>query len=183
MEARMPHPTPNRQGIRLATTRDTLACASHRGSTSQRLPAATSPRTEATSRQQRPAPTFEIFCWPGNEYAVRDLRHQAGAFLRDNRWPGRVDDAVEIVSELVTNALVHTHGSALLHLVLDPSLRLRIAVTDRLPVAVAPMRPEWDSEAPHGWGLGIVSALADHFRCHVFAWGKTVIAELEPGQR
>lgn len=65
-----------------------------------------------------------------------------------------------VLSELVTNALVHTGGPVQVRLT-------RRGGTVRLDVAdssCAPARPgalDLDTDAPHGWGLTIAEALAD----------------------
>jgi anti-sigma regulatory factor (Ser/Thr protein kinase) len=69
----------------------------------------------------------------------------------------RRDDAALMVSEIVTNALMHGTGTISLRIDVEPDA-LRIAVSDQGEVAVEP------SPAPGahgGWGLRIVEQLAD----------------------
>ncbi|MFH8617512.1 SpoIIE family protein phosphatase [Streptomyces sp. NPDC017979] len=87
-----------------------------------------------------------------------------------------VDTAQLIVSELVTNAVLHTRGQVRLDLTLT-GRRLRIAVNDSSPRA--PVRSTaLDLDATGGRGLVIVQALATAYGSVPFAGGKQVWAEL-----
>jgi anti-sigma regulatory factor (Ser/Thr protein kinase) len=87
-----------------------------------------------------------------------------------------IDDARLLISELVTNAVVHT-GSPFSVSIRSRSSKLRVSVNDRsgaLPVT--------DGRSPHaptgGRGLRIVGALADDWGVASTQAGKTVWAEL-----
>ena len=74
--------------------------------------------------------------------------------------PQRREDAVLMVSELVTNALVHGVGTISLRIDVEADA-LRVEVSDEGNVAVAPSPTPG---AHGGWGLRIVDELSD-------AWG------------
>jgi anti-sigma regulatory factor (Ser/Thr protein kinase) len=65
-----------------------------------------------------------------------------------------------VLSELVTNALVHTDGPVRVRLTRrGGTVRLDVADTSCAPAH--PGAPDLDADAPHGWGLTIAEALAD----------------------
>ncbi|MFJ4623313.1 SpoIIE family protein phosphatase [Streptomyces sp. NPDC088812] len=91
-----------------------------------------------------------------------------------------MDAALLVVSELVTNALVHTDGQVRLDLTLIHH-RLRVAVTDtsaRTPVQ--PTDPGW--EATGGRGVLLVEAVSDTWGTVPVSGGKQVWCELPPGE-
>ncbi|WNM32191.1 ATP-binding protein [Streptomyces sp. Li-HN-5-11] len=104
---------------------------------------------------------------PGSVSAVRRrVRTVLGGW---NLPTGAADDVLLVVSELVTNALVHARPPATLRLWRVPAQgggAVRVEVTDQGPAA-----PPGPAAAPdpdeHGRGLGIVTALSA--RCGVLA--------------
>lgn len=72
------------------------------------------------------------------------------------------EDAVLVVSELVTNAELHGGGATWLSLAIDHT-RIRIAVGDRLPGALPQVGP-LDADAESGRGTLISAALAETLR-------------------
>ncbi|MFE8950553.1 ATP-binding protein [Streptomyces sp. NPDC007856] len=97
---------------------------------------------------------------------VQMARRVTAARLRYCGLPDLVDDATLIVSELVTNAVVHSSGS---------QVTLTLAVRDGfLHIAVHDERPgdftvhNADSDAERGRGLFLVDHLAD---AHGGTWG------------
>ncbi|MFI5822070.1 SpoIIE family protein phosphatase [Streptomyces rishiriensis] len=87
-----------------------------------------------------------------------------------------MDSALLVVSELVTNALVHTGGPVRLDLSLIGS-RLRVAVTDASPrTPVKPTDPGW--EATGGRGILLVEAVSDAWGTVPVSGGKQVWSEL-----
>lgn len=105
---------------------------------------------------------------------------QARSFTRDHLASCGVaedptDTAVLLVSEMVTNALVHAGGTALLELSVGVD-RVRIAVTDEEPHEPSPGCPDQDST--HGRGVLLVEALASTWGVTPSGSGKTVWAEL-----
>ena len=112
-----------------------------------------------------------------------DVRAVASAreFLRSTlgAWSAEdlLDEAELVLSELVTNALVHAEGGAGVTLTFDGAAdRLTISVHDS-----SPRRPRERRAGPDalgGRGLGIVEAVADDWGVRVEGSGKTVWAEL-----
>ncbi|SMF01068.1 ATP-binding protein [Streptomyces sp. Amel2xC10] len=92
----------------------------------------------------------------------------------------RLTDAAElIVSELVTNAVLHTRTGVLRVTVRClPCGRVKVAVIDKsrdLPELRAA-----DDDADHGRGLAIVDACSQQWGADPLPWGKRVWAVLEP---
>ncbi|MEU4877441.1 SpoIIE family protein phosphatase [Streptomyces sp. NPDC021608] len=86
------------------------------------------------------------------------------------------DTALLVVSELVTNALVHTAGPVRLDLTLIGA-RLRVAVTDASPrTPVKPTDPGW--EATGGRGILLVEAMSDAWGSVPVSGGKQVWSEV-----
>ncbi|WP_435838523.1 SpoIIE family protein phosphatase [Streptomyces achromogenes] len=93
--------------------------------------------------------------------------------------PDTVDAALLVVSELVTNALVHTGGPVRLDLDLAGH-RLRLAVTDSSPRGpVKPAGIGW--EATGGRGIRLVEAVSAAWGTVPVSGGKQVWAELATG--
>jgi PAS domain S-box-containing protein len=105
---------------------------------------------------------------------------QARRFARETleEWGAGdlVDSATLLVSELVTNAMVHTGTTALLRLRLDAQV-LRLEVEDRHPGRSLPMGTQTPTdEAESGRGLLITSALASAWGVEYTATSKSVWA-------
>ncbi|MFE2146318.1 ATP-binding protein [Streptomyces sp. NPDC059456] len=98
--------------------------------------------------------------------------------LRDWGWDGHesAEDALLVVSELVTNAALHAGGCH--ELVLTAGEALRIDVLDGAP---APPRPRAGRRpgVPGGHGLHIVQRLSDRWGSYTHGAGKGVWAEIE----
>ncbi|HVE98951.1 MAG TPA: ATP-binding protein [Mycobacteriales bacterium] len=87
----------------------------------------------------------------------------------------RADDVAVVVSELVTNAIVHAESRSMLRMRLGPA-SLRLEVVDHGPGAPDPQHASNDDE--HGRGLLIVAAYADAWGISPDGNGKIVWAEL-----
>lgn len=115
--------------------------------------------------------------------------------LRDHlrKWgvPALVDTAELLATELVTNALQHTTGGAVLTATLSPGSpgaahRLRVEVQDSHPRRPRVRLPDAAGDAGNagnyatsGRGLLLVQALADSWGVHARGIGKVVWFELE----
>ncbi|MEV6949009.1 SpoIIE family protein phosphatase [Streptomyces sp. NPDC051172] len=90
-----------------------------------------------------------------------------------------MDGVLLVVSELVTNALVHTHGQVRLDLTLLDN-RLRVSVADASPrTPVKPTGIGW--EATGGRGILLVEAMSETWGTVPASGGKQVWAELVLG--
>ncbi|MEW1956907.1 ATP-binding SpoIIE family protein phosphatase [Kineococcus sp. NPDC059986] len=112
-----------------------------------------------------------------------DIRAVAAAreFLRERLTAWSTDELLDeaelVLSELVTNALVHTGGGAGVALRFDGAdRRLRIAVQDSS--TRSPHGRDAPPDALGGRGLAIVDAVADAWGVEVAEHGKTVWADL-----
>jgi anti-sigma regulatory factor (Ser/Thr protein kinase) len=110
-----------------------------------------------------------------------DLRSVAAArrFVRDllSRWHASDYEwtAAQVVSELVTNAVIHARTAFVLTLSLDATV-LRISVTDTSPRR--PVRRRYSDEATTGRGLALVERLAGRWGVSLDGERKTVWCEL-----
>lgn len=114
--------------------------------------------------------------------AVSHARRFVGRTLRSWGLGGERDVALLVVSELVTNALVHTAGPVRLDLTYAGD-RLRISVTDASPRSPAkPANIGW--EATGGRGILLVEAVSSDYGCLPMGGGKQVWSELSvpPGR-
>ncbi|MEU0970015.1 ATP-binding protein [Streptomyces sp. NPDC005917] len=131
--------------------------------------------------------TYEYVC-PVSPVAgaVSVVRRNAAAVLADwNVSAEIVEDALLVVSELVTNAIIHACPPAVLRLSWVPCDRactLRIEVADAGP-ALSVGRCAGVDPDEHGRGETIVHALATRDGIRVHPGGVTRWAELVPGQR
>ncbi|GAB2717759.1 SpoIIE family protein phosphatase [Streptomyces bullii] len=116
--------------------------------------------------------------------AVMHARRFAARTLRSWRVTEDADAVLLVVSELVTNALVHTQGPVRFDLTLAAD-RLRVTVTDSSPRAPAkPVIVDW--EATGGRGLFLVEAMSASWGSVPVGGGKQVWSEIvlsrpEPG--
>lgn len=86
-----------------------------------------------------------------------------------------VDDAVEVVTELLTN--VHRYADGLALLVLRATAHeLRITVSDRSPALPVVREPDW--EAQSGRGMLLVAGLSDWWKAEPTERGKDVCCGL-----
>ena len=115
---------------------------------------------------------------PMADHSVALARSQTRSRLTAWHWPGDVDDAALIVSELVTNAVTHAQGA-------DRLLTLRLAVLEsgELVIDVSDPVPEFPGYGEpvalgaigeSGRGLHLVLALCRHMEWFPCDDGKTV---------
>ncbi len=113
--------------------------------------------------------------------AVGEVRRELREFLRHRSGQEQTDAAELLVSELVTNAPIHTRHGAVVTATATAA-RLRVEVQDfaseDLP---APYVPNAD-DGTHGRGLILVRSLADAWGVEAQALGKVVWFELR-GER
>ncbi|MFE4533666.1 ATP-binding protein [Streptomyces scopuliridis] len=100
-----------------------------------------------------------------SDHSCRQARQWAGAALADWSHPAGdeiVDDVLLVMSELVTNAVLHACGPIRVHLERRPDGTVHLAVDDGGPAASS--RPH-DLAGEYGRGLDVIAALAaDHGR-------------------
>ncbi|MEV6551711.1 ATP-binding protein [Streptomyces sp. NPDC051597] len=116
---------------------------------------------------------------PQTPSAVARVRNQTMTYIRS--WGGPLSDerqeAVKlVVSELVTNAIVHAGGRATVGLYYDDCCLL-VVVRDNS--STQPRRAEASAEAESGRGLVLVNALAERNGWAHTQAGKKVWAEFE----
>jgi anti-sigma regulatory factor (Ser/Thr protein kinase) len=104
-------------------------------------------------------------------------RHMVGALMRGWELGGLCDDAELVVSELVTNAVVHAPGtdSFELELTRHPD-HVTISLADGS--AIRPVIEALDADRPRGRGMLIVSSLAADWGSEEQAGGKRVWVDL-----
>ncbi|WP_406271039.1 SpoIIE family protein phosphatase [Streptomyces sp. NBC_00191] len=108
--------------------------------------------------------------------AVAHARRFTSRTLRSWQVTEEADTILLVVSELVTNALVHTQGQVRLDFTLAGA-RLRVAVSDASPRApVKPSNVNWD--ATGGRGILLVQAVSASYGSVPLSGGKQVWADV-----
>ncbi|MER6844648.1 ATP-binding protein [Streptomyces platensis] len=139
--------------------------------------------TEYSDSYAMPGRDPEFRCpLPHIPEAVGLVRRRAQTVLTGwNLPPATIENAILVISELVTNALTHALPPAVLQLSRTASEGprvLRIAVTDAGPAGAVPRPADGRTPAEHGRGNGIVSALATRHGTRVAPGGITRWADL-----
>ncbi|MFI9169042.1 SpoIIE family protein phosphatase [Streptomyces lincolnensis] len=120
---------------------------------------------------------------PGDPEALTEARHMIRAAV--GAWGARERcDEVELVAdELITNALMHTEGSAIvtLRVLTGGDRRLRVEVEDAS--SALPRRREAGESGVSGRGLLLVDLLADVWGVEARGGGKCVWCEFVVGKR
>ncbi|MEU1127253.1 ATP-binding protein [Streptomyces sp. NPDC005899] len=132
---------------------------------------------ELTGRRERRPTRLRRRVGHADLSAVGEMRCALREFLRHR--PGRQDpDVAELLlSELLTNALIHTRNGAVVTVTSAPA-RLRVEVRDFLVEREpTPYVPNAD-DGTHGRGLLLVRSLADSWGITAQALGKVVWFEL-----
>jgi PAS domain S-box-containing protein len=114
---------------------------------------------------------------PGDPQALRHARQMIRTAVREWGARDRADDIELAADELITNALMHTEGAAVvtLRLVTVPDRRLRVEVEDTS--SALPRRREPESAGVSGRGLLLVEGLADRWGVEARGGGKCVWSE------
>ncbi len=118
---------------------------------------------------QPPGPGLQVETPPGALVAVHEVPAElasvggARRFFQDtlDAWGvdrERADTATLCLSELVTNAVIHSHGGCVVRVVLDDGL-LTVRVRDSGIAGAVPLEPAGDPLEVHGRGLQLVEAL------------------------
>ncbi|MFF2124241.1 SpoIIE family protein phosphatase [Streptomyces olivochromogenes] len=114
---------------------------------------------------------------PGDPEALTEARHMIRAAVR--AWGGgeRADEVELVADELITNALIHTEGAAIvtLRVLSGPGRRLRAEVEDSS--SALPRRREAGESGVSGRGLLLVDRLADVWGVEARGGGKCVWCE------
>jgi anti-sigma regulatory factor (Ser/Thr protein kinase) len=113
---------------------------------------------------------------PPSAGSIRAARQHVSRTLEDGVPSGVVDDAVLLVSELATNAVVHARTRFTV-IVGVGSECVRIEVHDGSPSRPVARNPE--PLAPNGRGLQIVGNTADRWGTDALLSGKSVWFELD----
>ncbi len=87
------------------------------------------------------------------------------------------DDAELLVSELLTNGIMHASGRLVRLWLRSDGQQLAILIGDQS--SAQPMPAEWDAEAPDGRGLAIVEAVSARWGTYQAGEGKIVWALCE----
>ncbi|MFE1771076.1 ATP-binding protein [Streptomyces sp. NPDC059008] len=122
-----------------------------------------------------------VFPLPHIPEAVSVVRRRARTVLADWKLaPDLAEDALVVISEMITNAVVHALPPAVLRLslVADGNNAVRVEVTDAGPAAADGPPVVVPCAGEHGRGLGIVTALAAECGTRVHAGGTTRWANL-----
>ncbi|GAA3886522.1 ATP-binding protein [Streptomyces sp. NPDC003631] len=123
-----------------------------------------------------------VFPLPHSPRAVSTVRRRAEAIL--TRWnlpAGAAEDVLLVISELLTNAVVHAFPPAALRLSrarLDGRDAVRVAVTDMGPAVPTCRSAATIDPDEHGRGLCIVAALSARYGVEVHPEGTSRWAEV-----
>ncbi|MEE1754506.1 SpoIIE family protein phosphatase [Streptomyces sp. SP18CS02] len=113
----------------------------------------------------------------GDPEALSTARHMIRAAVRAWGAGERADEAELVADELITNALLHTDGGAIvtLRMLAAPERRLRVEVEDRS--SALPRRREAGESGVSGRGLLLVDRLVDAWGVESRGSGKCVWSE------
>ncbi|WAZ25574.1 SpoIIE family protein phosphatase [Streptomyces cinnabarinus] len=120
---------------------------------------------------------------PGDPEALTQARHMIRAAVRAWGSGERADEIELVADELITNALMHTEGSAIvtLRVLTGADVRLRVEVEDSS--SALPRRREAGADGVSGRGLLLVELLTDVWGVEARGTGKCVWCEfMVPGR-
>lgn len=129
----------------------------------------------AVGRPMRRADAAQTMTLVGEPRDVLLARAFARRTLADQGAETAADDAVAVISELVTNSVMHGRGPIKATIVVDRDV-VEISVADTAPAIPAPRDPDVEDES--GRGLQIVTRLSDTWWTEVSDGGKTTTARL-----
>ncbi|KUO16080.1 SpoIIE family protein phosphatase [Streptomyces dysideae] len=114
---------------------------------------------------------------PGDPEALTQARHMIAAAVRSWGAADRADEVELVADELITNALMHTEGSAIvtLRVLTGSDRRLRVEVEDSS--SALPRRREAGDSGVSGRGLLLVDLLTDVWGVEARGGGKCVWCE------
>ncbi|MFI5960719.1 SpoIIE family protein phosphatase [Streptomyces asoensis] len=114
---------------------------------------------------------------PGDPEALSEARHMIRAAVRTWGARDRSDEIELVADELITNALMHTEGAAIvtLRVLTGTEHRLRVEVEDSS--SALPRRREAGESGVSGRGLMLVDLLADEWGVEARGGGKCVWCE------
>ncbi|MFF4346002.1 SpoIIE family protein phosphatase [Streptomyces sp. NPDC001530] len=126
---------------------------------------------------QRSGGRLQQHVGPGDPEALIEARHMIRAAVRAWGAGERADEIELVADELITNALMHTEGSAIvtLRVLAGPDRRLRTEVEDSS--SALPRRREAGESGVSGRGLLLVDRLTDVWGVEARGGGKCVWCE------
>ncbi|MGW0846678.1 SpoIIE family protein phosphatase [Streptomyces sp. NPDC002787] len=126
---------------------------------------------------QQPGGRLRQHVGPGDPEALIEARHMIGAAVRTWGARERADEIELVADELITNALMHTEGSAIVTLraLAGSDRRLRVEVEDSS--SALPRRREAGESGVSGRGLLLVDRLTDVWGVEARGGGKCVWCE------
>jgi anti-sigma regulatory factor (Ser/Thr protein kinase) len=130
-------------------------------------------------RATPPGAAVAVHAFAGGPASVGEARAFLRRTLRD--WDveeSLVDTATLCLSELVTNAVIHTHGGCVVRVVLHEG-EVTVSVLDAGEDGAAHVRPTADPFQVHGRGLQLVEALAARWGHEIGPDGLSVWFALE----
>ncbi|MFG2126979.1 SpoIIE family protein phosphatase [Streptomyces sp. NPDC048751] len=130
----------------------------------------------------RPGGRLQQHVAPGDPEALTGARHMIRAAVRTWGLWDRADEIELAADELITNALMHTEGAAIvtLRVLGDTDRRLRVEVEDSS--SALPRRREAGESGVSGRGLLLVELLTDEWGVEARGGGKCVWSEFRvPG--
>lgn len=120
-----------------------------------------------------------VYPLDGSRSCVSTARRCSRAYLEQCQQPVSSDtagDVATVVSELVTNAVIHAPGPCCLYLI-ESQAELTIGVSDTSTVVPEPRSPDQDRGGGFGWHL--LRRLTQRIEvCARPPWGKTVCATM-----
>lgn len=138
----------------------------------------TPPDFAALRPASRPWHTLSVPLAPGDTAALTHVRALARRALRSwNIGDEKAEEILVVLSELATNALIHTDGPAQVRLA-HRAGHIRLDVSDTS--TEQPDQKTGPTDGEHGYGLALIAtALADEITCTTQPNGKTISASFQ----